>query len=195
MKLYEGMFLVDNARANNDWDAVAAHVHGILDRHGAVIKRSQKWGERKLAYEIAGHKRCTYMLVHFEVGGDAIGPIRRDAGLSDTIARTLIVVDQDGEELPDILGDVAPPPGRDGDSRRPRGPRPETTPRAEKKDATPAKSDRPQHEEGTKPEAQKPVDAEAKPAAAEKAEATGPEETQADAPEPPPEQAQDDAQS
>ena len=112
MKLYEGMFLLDNSKANKDWEAVEAHVHGILERHGANIKKSQKWGERKLAYEISGHKRGTYMLVHFEANGDAIVPVRRDAGLSDTIIRMLIVIDEDGDELPDILGDVAPAPGR-----------------------------------------------------------------------------------
>ena len=50
MKLYEAMFLLDNERANKDWDAAAAQVHEILERHGCRIVKSEKWGERKLAY-------------------------------------------------------------------------------------------------------------------------------------------------
>ena len=141
MKVYESMFLLDSAKANKDWDGVAAHVHQIIDRHGASIQKSQKWGERKLAYEIQGHRRGTYMLVHFEADGDAIAAIRRDAGLSDTILRTLIVIDSDGDELPDILGDMAPR-AREREVERTR----------EREDKTPTDQDKPK----AKPDEPKP---------------------------------------
>jgi len=183
------MFLVDNSRANSDWDAVVAHVHGILERHGATIKRTQKWGERKLAYEIAGHKRCTYLVVHFEAGGDAITGIRRDAGLSDTIARTLVTIDRDGEELPDILGDVGPP-GRDRDAGRSRGPRPDAKPRGEKRDAKPEGGAPKQEDAETEKQAQKPDDAEAEDSTSKEAEQAQPEKTQAEAEDSAPEEAE-----
>ena len=151
MKLYEGMFLLDTGPANKDWDAAEGHVHGILERHGASIKKSQKWGERKLAYEIAGHKRGVYMLVHFEAEGDAIAPVRRDAGLSDLILRALFVVDTDGLEAPDIMGDPPPPRGdrpRRGDRDRADGPR--------GRDSDRPKADGPKPEEPKAEAARKP---------------------------------------
>lgn len=90
MKTYEGMFLIDNTRAS-DWDRVVEHVHDILKRKGAQILHTEKWGERKLAYRIKGHKRGTYMLVYFNGPTDAITDIRRDFQLSDTIVRSLIL--------------------------------------------------------------------------------------------------------
>ncbi len=131
MKLYEGMFLLDPGRANRDWDAVAAQVHQIIERHGGQITKSQKWGERKLAYEIAGHKRGVYMLVHFQSDGSGITGMRRDAGLSDVILRTLIVIDTDGEEAPDIHGESAP----EETSRSQRSKQPETPAKPEAKPA------------------------------------------------------------
>ena len=109
MKLYEGMFLLDSSQASKDkgWDAVTAHVHAVLERHGAQIVKSNKWGERKLAYEIARQKRGTYMLVHFNAEGAAIGRIRRDTGLSDIILRALILVDADHDDTHDVMGEDA----------------------------------------------------------------------------------------
>ena len=155
LKVYEAMFLLNNSKANKDWEAVAAHVHGILERHGVNIKKSQKWGERKLAYDISGQKRGTYMLVHFEAKGDAIAAIRRDAGLSDTILRTLIVIDEDGDEVPDILGDVAAPPGRRGAAlgAEPAKPKPEGPSKADDAKAEEPKAEEPKAEE---PKAEEP---------------------------------------
>ena len=40
-------------------------VDQILEKNGAKIVQKEKWDERKLAYEIRGHKRATYYLVYF----------------------------------------------------------------------------------------------------------------------------------
>ena len=37
----------------------------ILEKNGATIVRKEKWDERKLSYEIRGHRRATYYLVYF----------------------------------------------------------------------------------------------------------------------------------
>lgn len=91
MRLYEGLFIIDNAIANSDWDTAVKQVHKILENRGAEILKSEKWGERKLAYKMKGHKRGTYMLVYFNAPSDSITPIKRDLQLSDNVIRTLIV--------------------------------------------------------------------------------------------------------
>lgn len=90
MRTYEGMFLIDNSKAS-DWDRVVSHVHEILEKRGAQVISTEKWGERKLAYRIDGHRRGTYMLVYFDAPADAISDIRRDFQLSDTILRSLLL--------------------------------------------------------------------------------------------------------
>jgi len=53
----------------------------------------------KLAYKIEGHKRGTYLLIHFNTKNTAIAMIKRDFQLSDYIIRSLIVKDDKIEDL------------------------------------------------------------------------------------------------
>jgi small subunit ribosomal protein S6 len=50
-QLYEGMFLVDVARAGSDWDGVISGIKKILEKAGAEIVSIRKWDDRKLAYD------------------------------------------------------------------------------------------------------------------------------------------------
>ncbi|QQR66362.1 MAG: 30S ribosomal protein S6 [Candidatus Brocadia sp.] len=58
--------------------------------------------KKKLAYKIKGHKRGTYLLIHFNAKNSAIVTIKRDFQLSDYIIRSLIVKDDKIEELSQI---------------------------------------------------------------------------------------------
>lgn len=111
MRMYEGLFLLDNAHASMEWDNVVKHIHDILQKNGAEILKTEKWGEKKLAYKIKGHKRGTYLLIHFNAKSGAITAIKRDFQLSDYIIRSLIVKDDKIEEVSQI-GVIEPIPGR-----------------------------------------------------------------------------------
>ncbi len=100
--MYEGLFLIDNARASMEWDNVVKEIHNILQKNGAEILKTEKWGEKKLAYKIKGHKRGTYLLIHFNAKNTAIAMIKRDFQLSDSIIRSLIVKDDKIEDLSQI---------------------------------------------------------------------------------------------
>ena len=90
---YEGMFLVANATATDEWDNLINHIHEVLTKQGSEIGRTQKWGEGKLAYKIENHTRGTYILVKFNAPGTSIVKIRKEFILSDKIIRSLIVRD------------------------------------------------------------------------------------------------------
>ncbi len=49
---YEGMFLLDSAKAATAWDDTVKHVHDILTKHQSEIVASRQWDERRLAYPI-----------------------------------------------------------------------------------------------------------------------------------------------
>ena len=91
MSLYEGMFLLDSRQANRDWDGLMDGLKAVLAKHGGEVERDVKWGERKLAYEINGRRRGTYVLCYFKAPGEAITPIYREVELSDSIHRALIL--------------------------------------------------------------------------------------------------------
>jgi small subunit ribosomal protein S6 len=66
----------------------------------------KKWDERRLAYEINGKTRGTYILCYFRAEGRRIRDIERDVQLSDRIMRVLTIrADHISEE--DIGKDTA----------------------------------------------------------------------------------------
>jgi small subunit ribosomal protein S6 len=84
------MFLVDSAEAQN-WDSVITTVQTMLERADAEIVSIKKWEERRLAYDINGKSRGTYILCYFRADGDRIHEIERDVHLSERIMRVLIL--------------------------------------------------------------------------------------------------------
>lgn len=98
MKLYEGMFLLDNQAVRADWAAAKAAVTGALAKHGAQVKTARRWDERRLAYTIKGRKRATYLLTYFEQDADGAHTLRRDLEIDERILRYLITAT---EEVPE----------------------------------------------------------------------------------------------
>ncbi len=90
MKRYEGMFLFDNA-VSHDWPSIEAEIKRLMDRIGATLLVCLKFDERKLAYEIKGRKRGTYVLTYFDAPGEKIGELERDAQLSESVLRVLVL--------------------------------------------------------------------------------------------------------
>ncbi|MFO0973122.1 MAG: 30S ribosomal protein S6 [Phycisphaerae bacterium] len=89
-KTYEAMFLMNPAVAP-EWTAGEAEIRRILERAEAKVLGLKRWDERKLAYEIGGHKRGTYGLVFFEADGAKVLGIERDAVLSEAVLRLLVL--------------------------------------------------------------------------------------------------------
>ena len=89
-KLYEGMFLVDSAEAAN-WDTTIAALENVLRRVDAEIVSMRKWDERRLAYEINGKPRGTYILCYFRADGEKVRHIEKAVQLSENIMRVLIL--------------------------------------------------------------------------------------------------------
>ena len=84
MNLYEGMFLLNNDVVRADWQKAKSVVTDVLTKHGAELVTARRWNERKLAYEIKGRKRGTYLLAYYHMGIDGIEGLRRDLELSES---------------------------------------------------------------------------------------------------------------
>jgi small subunit ribosomal protein S6 len=84
------MFLFDNTSVHQ-WTEMETEVRRLCDRIGANLEVCLKFDERKLAYEIKGRKRGTYVLTYFEADPDRITDLERDARLSEILLRTLVL--------------------------------------------------------------------------------------------------------
>ena len=90
-RLYEELFLVDSSLAASQWDQVLGIIRRFLDRAEATVVSMKKWDERKLAYNIQGRSRGTYILCYFECDPARISGIERDVNLSEQILRAMIL--------------------------------------------------------------------------------------------------------
>ena len=89
------MFLLDDARCNEDYDGVVNRVKTILTNHAAEVVSCEKWDQRRLCYPIKHRQRATYLLVHFNAPEGSIAALRASCYLAQEILRVLILVDED----------------------------------------------------------------------------------------------------
>lgn len=99
MRIYEGMFVLDERRANENWGGVTAEIRDLLERFGAEIFTAEKWDERRLAYPIKGRTRAVYYLVRFTAPPNAIAELEHQCQLNENILRVLFTRDKRSERL------------------------------------------------------------------------------------------------
>ena len=87
-KTYEGMFLV---QSGSDFHAASQPVTTVLDRSDAEVLSMNPWEERRLAYEIKGHKRGLYILTYFKMDPANLSELHRDSELNEGILRMMIL--------------------------------------------------------------------------------------------------------
>jgi small subunit ribosomal protein S6 len=84
------MFLFDPS-VTADLEACQAELNRLMERIGGRLIVATKWDERRLAYEVRGRKRGIYVLTFFEVDATKIPDLERDARLSESVLRFLLL--------------------------------------------------------------------------------------------------------
>ena len=88
-KNYEAMFMVDAPLA--DFETVSQPIRTILERNEAQILSFKPWEERRLAFDVSGHRRGLYILTYFKADPQRIVEIEHDAQLNEQILRLLVL--------------------------------------------------------------------------------------------------------
>lgn len=134
MKLYEALFLLDPNLVAKDWPGLEKSIQDILKRHGAEIVYSERWPDRRLAFEIKGLKKGSYYLAYFKIKPAAVADINHDLRISERVLRSMIVHEEGMEEEMERRRNkeiTAPPADIFGDERPAYGPRGRPTYRPE----------------------------------------------------------------
>jgi ribosomal protein S6 len=143
--VYEGLIIFDSKEASSNWDNLKGQVVDILKKHGGEVLRDRKWSDRKLAHEIKGVKRGTYLLANFVCPPDAIPGIREDMKLAEPILRELIIrldetkeaiQEKEAQEQAALAAEAAAAAQPTPTEEAPAEAKPETTETAEKPETT-----------------------------------------------------------
>jgi small subunit ribosomal protein S6 len=73
-----------------DIDATRAKVEKIITDNGGVIKETESWGKRRLAYEIVGVEHAIYYMYLAELPAEAISKINNILNITSEVIRFLI---------------------------------------------------------------------------------------------------------
>jgi small subunit ribosomal protein S6 len=93
---YEIVYIVAPSASEQEIADVQAQIESAAQRYQATIDKTENWGRRRLAYDIAGHKEGTYVLQVLTGPGEMIKEIERRLRVFDTVIRYLAVrVDED----------------------------------------------------------------------------------------------------
>ena len=91
MSFYESIFIVRSSLSEEEAATLQEKMKGALEKLGASIIKSENWGKKKLAYEIAHDRRGTYILFQFEAEGKVVSEIERLYRLEDAVVKFLTV--------------------------------------------------------------------------------------------------------
>lgn len=107
MRAYELMVIIDGDLEENNVEGTVRRVHDQVKAKGGDIKRTDRWGKRRFAYEIAKKSEGYYVVVEF-VGGEGLADLERQFRLADDIVRHKLLRLPDAEAARRGLLEQAP---------------------------------------------------------------------------------------
>jgi small subunit ribosomal protein S6 len=104
-------------------DALAQDVRGRIEGKG-TLKHENKWGLRKMAYEIGGRNEADYRWLRFEAPTELLDELNHNLRIADGVLRFRIFkVDAEAPVMvPPAVAAPAPGASRDRGDRGPQGP-------------------------------------------------------------------------
>lgn len=92
-RLYETVVLVDANREDAAIEATVQKFQDIITAGGEII-RTDRWGKRRIAYDIAGRSHADYTVYYYHANkGSLVSELERFLRLDEAVLRFLTVVD------------------------------------------------------------------------------------------------------
>ena len=92
MRKYEMLYAIDGAASDEAKDAIVAKFESLVTANGGSVESIDKWGSRKLAYEIDYKTEGYFVLMTFEAEPSFIKELDRVAGITESVIRRFITV-------------------------------------------------------------------------------------------------------
>lgn len=92
MTKYETVFILDPSYDELKAGEEADRVSGWIKDLGGEVVEVQKWGKRRLAYEIAKKRDGVYVMIVWNGGGPMVKEVERRLRLDENVMRTLTTV-------------------------------------------------------------------------------------------------------
>jgi len=91
LRLYEEMFIVKPDSTDELVDPLVEQMKQLIEKEGGNVQVTEKWGTRKLAYQVGRYLEGYYILLRFEATGTTIKEIERRLRVNDLVIKYLTV--------------------------------------------------------------------------------------------------------
>ena len=103
MNKYETIIIIDPTVETESVEKIVEDAQNLISGSDGVIIDVDKWGKRRLAYEVQGHKDGIYILINFEAEPEFVQRLARYCGLTEQIIKYMTVR---AENMPEPVGEI-----------------------------------------------------------------------------------------
>jgi len=91
MKRYETVAITSADHPDNEIEGLIERYRGIIESREGIVVRMERWGRRRLAYEIKKQNKGFYFLFNFAADPEHVDELERNFKLDDRILRFMTI--------------------------------------------------------------------------------------------------------
>lgn len=99
MNAYETVFVLDPQLEDEGIDQQITRIEHVITSHDGEIVGTERWGRRKLSYEIGKRQQGFYTLIRFSANSTVPAELDRVFKLNEAVLRHLIVRVRSHEQI------------------------------------------------------------------------------------------------
>jgi len=94
LRSYEVIFILDPALADDAVDAAIALGSGVVTKEAGEVAEVQKWGKKRLAYEVKKRREGHYVFLRLRAPVKAVAELERHLNIAESVLKFLTVLAQ-----------------------------------------------------------------------------------------------------
>jgi len=87
LRKYETIIVIDSLLKSEEIDAIISKYERFISANGGHIESIERWGKKRLAYEIKKRQYGYYILIRFDGPPTMIKPLEREYRLNESLLR------------------------------------------------------------------------------------------------------------
>jgi len=109
MRAYELMVIFDGDVEDTAVNAMLANVNTLVEAGGGIVKKTDRWGRRRFAYEINHKWEGIYVVLEISTEGRDLHEVERVLHIADEVVRHKVMRLPEKEAVRrGLLGDATP---------------------------------------------------------------------------------------
>jgi small subunit ribosomal protein S6 len=91
MRVYEELFIIKPDTPEEEVDGLVEQIQQVISNGKGTVDKTDKWGNRKLAYRIQKYGEGIYVLIQFTSSPDLVKEVERRMRVSDQVIKFITV--------------------------------------------------------------------------------------------------------